>query len=125
MAVDGKILCLQQFDAEQGTEREDGLLLIGRRMEDVATEVGEQRCQAICLIAVEGQFRLSQFGCGEIDGTDDVVQGWRIVNQLLIIPGASHCDLYDGGYTELVGKGEPKNMIPWDKLEEFFKTYLR
>ena len=45
--------------------------------------------------------------------------------QLLIIPGASHCDLYDGGYTELVGKGEPKNMIPWDKLEVFFKTYLR
>lgn len=45
--------------------------------------------------------------------------------QLLIIPGASHCDLYDGGYTELEGKGEPKNMIPWDKLEEFFKTYLR
>ena len=57
--------------------------------------------------------------------------------QLLIIPGASHCDLYDGGYTELhcdlydggytelVGKGEPKNMIPWDKLEEFFKTNLK
>ena len=44
--------------------------------------------------------------------------------QLLIIPGASHCDLYDGGYTELVGKGAPKNMIPWDKLEEFFKTNL-
>ena len=75
VAVDGKILCLQQFDAEQGTEREDGLLLIGRRMEDVATEVGEQRCQAICLIAVEGQFRLPQFGCGEIDGTDYVAQG--------------------------------------------------
>ena len=45
--------------------------------------------------------------------------------QLLIIPGASHCDLYDGGYTELVGKGAPKNMIPWDKLAEFFKTYLK
>ena len=45
--------------------------------------------------------------------------------QLLIIPGASHCDLYDGGYTELVGKGEPKNMIPWDKLEVFFAQYLR
>ena len=41
------------------------------------------------------------------------------------IPDASHCDLYDGGYTELVGKGEPKNMIPWDKLEEFFKTNLK
>jgi len=36
--------------------------------------------------------------------------------QLLIIPGASHCDLYDGG------KG---NYIPWDKLEEFFKTNLK
>ena len=45
--------------------------------------------------------------------------------QLLIIPNASHCDLYDGGYTELVGKGEAKNMIPWDKLEEFFKTNLK
>ena len=45
--------------------------------------------------------------------------------QLLIIPTASHCDLYDGGYTDLVGKGEPKDMIPWDKLEEFFKTNLQ
>ena len=45
--------------------------------------------------------------------------------QLLIIPGASHCDLYDGGYTELVGKGEPKNLIPWDELETFFKTNFK
>ncbi len=45
--------------------------------------------------------------------------------QLLIIPGASHCDLYDGGYTELVGKGEPKNLIPWNKLAEFFKENLK
>ena len=36
--------------------------------------------------------------------------------QLLIIPNASHCDLYDGG------KG---NFIPWDKLERFFKTNLQ
>ena len=40
--------------------------------------------------------------------------------ELLIIPGASHCDLYDGGYTELEGKGESKNLIPWDKLADFF-----
>ena len=55
--------------------------------------------------------------------------GYRVIGQpnpnpenkeLLIIPGASHCDLYDGGYTELVGKGEPKNMIPWDTLAAFF-----
>ena len=44
--------------------------------------------------------------------------------QLLIIPDASHCDLYDGGYTELEGKGQAKNMIPWDKLEDFWKTNL-
>ena len=40
--------------------------------------------------------------------------------ELLIIPGASHCDLYDGGYTEAAGKGEPKNLIPWDRLADFF-----
>ena len=44
--------------------------------------------------------------------------------ELLIIPGASHCDLYDGGYTERGGKGKAKNMIPWNKLEEFLKTHI-
>lgn len=45
--------------------------------------------------------------------------------ELYIIPGAVHTDLYDGGYTELVGKGEPKNLIPWDTLAEFFNKNLR
>ena len=31
--------------------------------------------------------------------------------QLLIIPGANHCDLYDGG---------EENYIPWDTLADFF-----
>ncbi len=44
--------------------------------------------------------------------------------QLLIIPDASHCDLYDGGYTEAAGRGEPKNLIPWDKLASFFADNL-
>ncbi len=35
--------------------------------------------------------------------------------QLLIIPGASHCDLYDGG---------EGNYIPWDTLAEFFRKNL-
>ena len=35
--------------------------------------------------------------------------------QLLIIPGATHCDLYDGG---------EDNYIPWDKLAEFFVKNL-
>jgi|GEM_PF-3430687 len=34
--------------------------------------------------------------------------------QLLIIPNASHCDLYDGGYTELTGK----RAKGYDSLEQ-------
>ncbi|MBQ9654815.1 MAG: alpha/beta hydrolase [Prevotella sp.] len=45
--------------------------------------------------------------------------------ELLIIPGASHCDLYDGGYTEPAGGGEAKNLIPWDKLADFFNKNLK
>ncbi len=45
--------------------------------------------------------------------------------ELLIIQGASHCDLYDGGWTEPKGKGEPKNLIPWEKLAEFFNKNLK
>lgn len=45
--------------------------------------------------------------------------------QLLIIPGATHCDLYDGGYTELKGSGEAKNLIPWDTLADFFTTNMK
>ena len=36
--------------------------------------------------------------------------------ELLIIPGAVHTDLYDGG---------GKNAIPFDKLAEFFRTNLK
>ena len=36
--------------------------------------------------------------------------------ELLIIPGASHCDLYDGGKDK---------VIPWDKLESFFNENLK
>ena len=45
--------------------------------------------------------------------------------QLLIIPDASHCDLYDGGYTALEGHGQPKNMIPWDTVADFFKEHMK
>lgn len=34
-------------------------------------------------------------------------------------------DLYDGGFTELEGKGQPKNLIPWDKLADFFRKNLK
>ena len=36
--------------------------------------------------------------------------------ELMIIPGAVHTDLYDGG---------GKNAIPFDKLEAFFREYLK
>ena len=45
--------------------------------------------------------------------------------QLLIIPDATHCDLYDGGFTGPQGQGESKNLIPWDTLAEFFNKYLK
>ncbi len=35
--------------------------------------------------------------------------------ELMIIPGAVHTDLYDGG---------DKGYIPWEKLERFFREYL-
>lgn len=36
--------------------------------------------------------------------------------ELMIIPGANHCDLYDGG---------DNNYIPFDKLEQFFNENLK
>ena len=36
--------------------------------------------------------------------------------ELLIIPGAVHTDLYDGG---------GKDAIPFDKLEQFFSENMR
>ena len=36
--------------------------------------------------------------------------------ELLLIPGAVHTDLYDGG---------GKDAIPFDKLEEFFNKYMK
>lgn len=41
---------------------------------------------------------------------------YRDNKELLIIPGANHTDLYDGG------KG---NYIPWDKIADFFTRYLK
>jgi len=65
---------------------------------------------------------------------DGKAEGYNVVGkpnpnpenkELLIIPGASHCDLYDGGYTEPEGKGAAKNLIPWDKLADFFTKNLK
>ncbi len=66
--------------------------------------------------------------------TEGTAEGYNFIGKpnpnpenkkLLIIPNASHCDLYDGGYTEPEGNGQPKNMIPWDTLSEFFKENLK
>ena len=64
---------------------------------------------------------------GKADGYKTVVapNPFPENKELLIIPDASHCDLYDGGYTEPAGQGEPKNLIPWDKLAEFFAKNLK
>lgn len=39
---------------------------------------------------------------------------WADNKELLIIPGAVHTDLYDR-----------KGIIPFDKIEEFFRAYLQ
>ena len=51
------------------------------------------------------------------DAYSNMVKGSRYADnkELMIIPGASHTDLYDGG---------AKGVIPFDKLESFFGTYL-
>ena len=36
--------------------------------------------------------------------------------ELVIVPGASHCDLYDGG---------GKNAIPFDRIEAFYRKNLK
>lgn len=41
--------------------------------------------------------------------------------ELYIVPGASHCDLYDGGVAHSAGD-DP--IIPWDKIASFFDCYL-
>ena len=52
------------------------------------------------------------------DAYENMVNGSAFTGnkELLIIPGASHTDLYDGG---------GKNVIPFDKLESFFNEYLK
>ena len=35
--------------------------------------------------------------------------------ELVIVPGATHTDLYDGG---------GKDAIPWDKIQGFFEKHL-
>ena len=52
------------------------------------------------------------------DAYADMIKGNKYVDnkELLIIPDAVHTDLYDGG---------DHNYIPFDKLDDFFKEYLK
>lgn len=49
------------------------------------------------------------------DAYNDMIKNsnYKENKELLIVPNASHCDLYD-----------QKDIIPFDKIEEFFKKYL-
>jgi fermentation-respiration switch protein FrsA (DUF1100 family) len=46
--------------------------------------------------------------------SEDVYKMASEPKELVIVPGATHCDLYD-----------KKDMIPFDKLEAFFNNYLK
>jgi len=52
------------------------------------------------------------------DAFRDMTEGsdYAANKELMIIPGATHCDLYDGG---------EKDFIPFDKLQNFFQTNLK
>ena len=52
------------------------------------------------------------------DAYENMINGNKYTDnkELLVIPGASHTDLYDGG--------ENRDIIPFDKLQEFFEKYL-
>ena len=54
---------------------------------------------------------------GKAEGYNTVVKPNPVPEnkELLIVPNATHCDLYDGG---------EKGYIPFDKLTDFFKTNL-
>lgn len=49
------------------------------------------------------------------DAFNDMIKNssYKDNKELVIVPNASHCDLYD-----------QKDIIPFDKIEEFFKKYL-
>lgn len=49
------------------------------------------------------------------DAYNDMIKNsnYKDNKELVIVPNASHCDLYD-----------QKDIIPFDKIEEFFKKYL-
>lgn len=49
---------------------------------------------------------------------NDMIKGNKFTanKELLIVPNATHCDLYDGGNG---------NFIPWEKLQSFFETNLK
>ena len=51
------------------------------------------------------------------DAYTNMVEGSAYADnkELLIIPGATHTDLYDGGANE---------AIPWDTLESFYRQHL-
>ena len=55
---------------------------------------------------------------GKADGYNTVVKPNPVPSnkELLIIPNATHCDLYDGGN---------KEYVPFKKLADFFNTYLK
>ena len=52
------------------------------------------------------------------DAYENMIKGskYKDNKEFLVIPNASHTDLYDGGN---------KNAIPFDKIEAFFKEYLK
>ena len=73
-----------------------------------------ERCQAFTPVLYNEE--LQQLLDREERPFEVIMEEWIKKNkELMIIPGASHCDLYDGGKDK---------VIPWDKLEVFFNENM-
>ncbi len=68
------------------------------------------------VLVVHGEKAHSRY-MGETAYNDMIKDSKYVSNkELYIVPGATHCDLYDGGNG---------NYISWDKLQSFFEQYLK
>ena len=66
----------------------------------------------------EGAFEKMTGKKANVPAKLDATKNWSKTvgnKELLVIPGASHVDLYD----------DVNGRIPYDKMEEFFKTNLK
>ena len=99
----------RSLNSNQGWNITSSLMLLNHNLWVAASEIRTP------VLIVHGEKAHSRY-FGE-DAFKAVVSGKYAANkQLLIVPGATHCDLYDGG---------DKDYIPWKEILEFYDKGLK